>query len=74
MSCKRSAIFYTNLAFIPHIRQNHSTFPPVATKINLISIKVPGISLSVNVSTAFSTLKMNKINFDAVFLRSFRLP
>ena len=35
MNCKESVIFLANLAYIPHVRQNHSTFPPNATKINL---------------------------------------
>ena len=26
MSCEESVIFFTNLAYIPHIRQNHSTY------------------------------------------------
>ena len=49
---------------IPHIRLNHLTFTTIATKINLnlISTEVPtevsGISLSPNVSTTFSDLKM----------------
>ena len=34
ISCEESAIFFANLAYIPHIRQNYSTFPPIATKIN----------------------------------------
>ena len=32
MSCEELAIFLTNIAQIPHIRQNHSTFPPIAKK------------------------------------------
>ena len=32
MSCQESATFLTNLAYIPYIRQNHSTFELVATK------------------------------------------
>jgi hypothetical protein len=36
MSSKESAIFFAKPAFIPHIRQNQSTFPPIVTK-NLIS-------------------------------------
>jgi hypothetical protein len=35
MGCKESPIFFANLAYIPHIRQNHSTFSPTAIKINL---------------------------------------
>ena len=57
MSCEESAISFENIAYIPHIRQNHSTFPDLATKINLrkvISTEVPGIRLSPNVSTTFS--------------------
>ena len=33
MSCKELAIFITNIAHISHIRQNHSTFPPIAISI-----------------------------------------
>ena len=35
MGCKESPIFFANLAYIPHIRQIHSTFLPTAIKINL---------------------------------------
>ena len=27
MSCEESVIFFENIAYIPHIRQNHSIFP-----------------------------------------------
>ena len=33
MSCEESAIFFANLAHIPHITQNHSTFPSIEKKI-----------------------------------------
>ena len=32
MSCEELATFFANLADIPYIRQNHSTFELVATK------------------------------------------
>ena len=45
ISCEDSAIFFAHLAYIPHVRQNHSTFPPILTKIKakkVISTEVPG--------------------------------
>ena len=48
MSCKESVIFFSNLAYIPYVRQNHSTFLLIATKNNLkkvISIEVPSQGL-----------------------------
>ena len=38
ISCEESAIFFANIAKIPHIRQNHLTFPPTLTKNNLKKI------------------------------------
>ena len=51
MSGEESDIFFPNLAYIPHIRQNHSTFLPFSTKMyikKVISTKVPAIRLSPN--------------------------
>ena len=48
MSCEESVIFFASFAYIAHIRQNHSTFPPIETKYNLknvILIEVPGVRL-----------------------------
>ena len=53
MSCEASATFFKTLAIYPHIRQNLSTFAPIALKINLqevISTYVPDITLLINVS------------------------
>ena len=32
MSCQESSIFFENLAYISHIRQDHKTFPPIAKR------------------------------------------
>ena len=60
MSCKESELFFANLA---HIRQKHSTFQPIATKINLekvISTEGSGIFLLLNISTIFFKVKIKK--------------
>ena len=65
MSCKETAIFFANLVYIPYIRQNHSTFPPIVTKINpkkVISTEVP--CTRPNVSTTFFKLKMKNKFFE----------
>ena len=35
MSFEESVIFVSNFAYITHTRQNHSTIPPIPTKIEL---------------------------------------
>jgi hypothetical protein len=57
MSFEESDIFFKNLAYIPHIRQNHSTFPPVSTKIYI------KCQVSLNVSTTLCKLKWRTIFF-----------
>ena len=61
---KSQPSFPQNLAYIPQIRQNHSTYSPIARKSNLkkvISTEVPGIkTISKIVSTSFSKLKMRR--------------
>ena len=50
MNCEELAIFFVNLAYIPHVRQNYSTFPPISTKIKakkVIFTEVPGIKLAI---------------------------
>ena len=37
MSCVESVIFFANLAYVPHIIQKHSAFPPIAAEIYQIS-------------------------------------
>ena len=54
MSCEGSAIFFANLACIPHIRQHHSTSLYSSTIIGtkkLISTEVTEIVISRNAST-----------------------
>ena len=73
MSCEESAIFFANLAFLSHIRQHHSTSLYSSTKIapkKLISTEVIDIILSLNASSTFSKLMLNKKMFDAVILEA----
>ena len=62
MSCEDSVIFFANLAYIPHIRQNQPTFPPIGTNINLKKVTSTGFPF-------FSKLKMNKLIFGEVFFK-----
>ena len=68
MSYEESAFFFfANIAYIPHIRQNISTFPPITTKINqkkVIPAEVTGLRLSLNFSTK---LKMKKVFVAVIF-------
>ena len=64
MICEELPIFLTDIAHIPHIRQNHSTFPSVTKENNLkkvISTEMPGVRVSFNVFITFLKLKTNKI-------------
>jgi hypothetical protein len=66
MSCEATTIFFEILAYIPHIRKNHSTFPHIATKTKLkkvISTVVPGF---------YQISLINKILVQS-FLKSLRL-
>ena len=67
MSCKDLAMSAVFLAYTSHIRQNHSTFLLMSTKISLktvISTEVTGLRPSPNVFVTFFKLKMNQQIFD----------
>ena len=49
MNYEELAVFFANLAYIPRVRQNYTTFPHISTKIKtkkFVSTKVPGIKLA----------------------------
>ena len=57
MSCKESAIFFTNLAYIPHIKQNHSTSTKICLKTLISTEEFP---------QWFYPICQSKLNFVAV--------
>jgi hypothetical protein len=48
MSCEEYGIFFVSFAYIAHIRQNHSNFPPIETKINLKKVILNEVPIGLN--------------------------
>ena len=69
MSNEESTIFLANFPYIPHIKHNHSNFPPISKKDSwkkVISTEVSGLKVLPNGSTKFSKLIMNELFVSAV--------